>query len=364
MILPVCSRCGKVYPLKGAPYLCECGGTYDFADFPAYLPEQIDKTKKSLWKYRAMLGLADDAPEITLGEGNTPLVEVNYGKQSVWAKLEYQNPTGSYKDRGSAVLASFLASRGITQVVEDSSGNAGASLAAYASRAGMKARVFVPESASGPKRVQIEYYGAELTHIPGPRSEATKAVREAAASGITYASHAYMPFGLTGIATIAYEIAASIGKNGPGTLVAPVGHGGLLYGVMRGFEALRKAARVNDEPYYVGVQAAGCAPVCFAYQNQEYTLREPLESDTIAEGVRVKTPVRGEGILRRVNKRKGCILQIEDNDLKKAYAEIALKGLFVEPTSALVWAALKEIVGKVPEPVILILTGSGYKTQF
>lgn len=363
MILPVCSNCGKEYPLERTPYQCSCGGVYDFADFPAYQSDKIMWAEKSLWKYRSMFGLDDNAPIITLGEGNTPLVDLKYGGHPVLAKLEYQNPTGSYKDRGSAILVSFLASRGAKQVVEDSSGNAGASLAAYAARAGLKAKVFVPESASGPKRKQIEYYGAELALISGPRSEAAKAVREAAASGIPYASHAYMPFGLTGIATMAYEIAAALGKEGPGTIVAPVGHGGLLYGLMRGYEALRKAAEVKYEPYYVGVQAAGCAPVFEAFQNHEFTLREPLGSDTIAEGVRVKTPVRGVSILKRMNERKGCILQVTDEELHKAYKEIALKGFFVEPTSALVWATLKDIVGKVPDPIILILTGSGLKTQ-
>jgi threonine synthase len=106
--------------------------------------------------------------------------------------------------------------------VEDSSGNAGASLAAYTARAGIQAKIFIPESASGPKRKQIEYFGAELALIPGPRVEAAKAVKRATESGLTYASHAYMPFGLTGIATIAYEIAEVMNWNGPGTIIAPV----------------------------------------------------------------------------------------------------------------------------------------------
>jgi len=261
-------------------------------------------------------------------------------------------------------LTSFLTSRGVTQVVEDSSGNAGASLAAYAARAGINAKIFIPESASGPKRKQIEFYGAELALIPGPRSEAAKAVQNAADSGIAYASHAYMPFGLTGIATIAYEIAAVLSKDGPGTVIAPLGHSGLLYGVMRGFTALRKAAEVNNEPYYVGVQAAGCSPVFDAFQKHEFTLREPLESDTIAEGVRVKSPLRGEAILHKLNSNNGMIVKVQETALTQAYKEMSEMGFFVEPTSALVWAALKEIRAKLPEPIVLILTGSGYKTQF
>jgi len=316
-----------------------------------------------MWKYKAMFGLEEDAPIVTLGEGNTPLIETSYESGSIWLKLEYQNPTASYKDRGSAVLASFLASRGVRSVVEDSSGNAGASLAAYAARAGIKTRIFVPESASGPKRSQIEMYGAELIPIAGPRANAARAVREAVTDQVVYASHAYMPFGLSGIASIAYEITAELGGKAPGTVIAPVGHGGLLYGMMRGFTALKMASMVSNEPFYVGVQSTACAPLFAAYESNEYTLREPMESDTIAEGVRVRNPVRGEAILREFAGGRGRIMQVSEHDLLKAYHDLALHGFFVEPTSALPWAALPEIFGNVPEPVVIVLTGAGFKSK-
>jgi threonine synthase len=361
MILPVCIRCGKTYPSTGAPFRCECGGIFDYAEFPGYSPDVLTENNHGLWKYRSSLG--KDLPAVTLGEGNTPLVETTYQSQSVWLKLEYLNPSGSYKDRGSAVLTSFLVSRGVNSAIEDSSGNAGASFAAYAARAGIQAKVYIPESASGPKRAQIEAYGADIKLIPGPRSEAAKAVLRQAERGTVYASHAFMPFGLTGIATIAYEIAEQMGGKAPGTLVAPVGHGGLLYGLMRGFAALKKACVVNKEPYYVGVQAAGCAPVFAAYQNQEMTLREPIQSDTIAEGVRVSSPARGEAILAKIRNGGGEITAIDDVRLKQAYFDIAQKGFYIEPTSALCWAALPEVLAKNSGPVVLILTGSGYKTR-
>lgn len=363
-VFPVCSNCGNLYPSTGAPFICACGGVFDYRDFPVFSVDHLDPTEQGMWKYHALFGLEEDAPVVTLGEGNTPLVESNFHSTPVWLKLECQNPTGSYKDRGSAVLTSFLVSRGISSIVEDSSGNAGASLAAYAARAGIKARIFVPESASGPKRKQIEFYGAELASIPGPRSQAARAVRDAVTSRNSYASHAYMPFGLCGIATIAYEIVRDMAGMAPGTIVAPVGHGGLLYGVIKGFKALRTAAVVDKEPFYVGIQSSGCAPIFTAFKNHEYTLREPLESDTIAEGVRVKSPVRGESILQEIDQQHGRILQVEEPNLIRAYDELATKGFFVEPTSALPWAVLRELIGKVPEPIVLILTGSGYKTQF
>jgi threonine synthase len=363
MILPICNLCGSPYPLTGTPFKCNCGGIYDFIDFPGFLPDQFDLSQPGLWKYAACMSLSNDFQPVSLGEGNTPLVDVNINSQTVWLKLEYLNPTGSYKDRGSAVLTSFLISRGVTAAVEDSSGNAGASFAAYAARAGIQAGVFIPESASGPKRKQIEAYGAKIHLIPGPRKEAAEAVLRQAADGKTYASHAYMPFGLLGIATIAYEIVEQLGGKAPGTIVAPVGHGGLIYGLIKGFEALREASVVKDEPFYVGVQAAGCAPVFDAFKNNQMTLREPNESDTIAEGVKVRNPIRGEAILQKFSGNKGKIIAIEDDKLLLAYNEIAKKGFFVEPTSALVWAALPDIIQLCPGPIVLVLTGTGYKTQ-
>jgi threonine synthase len=362
-VKPRCTQCGSNYPDEGTPYLCACGGTYNYFEFPEFIPSKVDRSRMGLWKYEAMFGLDATAPVISLGEGDTPLIETTIDGHQILAKLEYQNPTGSYKDRGSAILTSFLASRNVENVVEDSSGNAGASLAAYAARAGMHARIFVPESASGPKRKQIECFGAELVGIPGPRASAAQAVRNAVSDTQIYASHAYMPFGLCGIASIAYELVDGLGGKTPGTVIAPVGHGGLIYGLIRGFKALKTAAVVKEEPYYLGVQAAGCAPIYDAYQKHEYTLREPHESDTIAEGVRVRAPIHGTDILHEMDSGRGQIDQVTEDDLIDAYWAMAGKGFFVEPTSALPWAAFTKLPGNIPEPVVLILTGAGFKTK-
>lgn len=343
--------------------MCSCGGTFNYLEFPEFKLSKVITKRSGIWKYRNMLGLPDDAPEIDLGEGGTALVNSGFGSENAFFKLEYQNPTGSYKDRGSAVLASFLSSRGVNAVVEDSSGNAGASLAAYTARAGIQSRIFVPASASGPKREQIKQFGAELVAIPGPRSAAATAVRTAVSEKWIYASHAFMPFGLTGIATIAYELFQELGNKTPGTIIAPVGHGGLSFGIIKGFKALRMASVSFCEPYYVGVQAAGCAPIFAAYEKHEITLREPQESDTIAEGVKVSIPIHGSDLLHEVEDQRGCFMQITEEELIQAYNSLSNRGFFVEPTSALPWAAYEKDKGRFPEPVIMILTGAGYKTK-
>ena len=249
-----------------------------------------------MWQYRRAFNLPGEMLPITMGEGKTPLVPDRVGNREVFYKLENLNPTGSYKDRASAVLVSFLHSRSVRSAVEDSSGNAGASFAAYAARAGMQARVFIPESASGPKRRQIETYGAELVVVKGPRSAAAEAVMWEADAGAVYASHAYLPFGMAGIATIAYEIFEQLGKE-PGTVIAPVGHASLLLGILRGFKALHTAGLLDKIPVMVGVQSTACAPIWAAYHHKTIPIDE---SHTLAEGVKVLYPVRSSALLNEL----------------------------------------------------------------
>jgi threonine synthase len=246
--------------------------------------------------------------------------------------------------------------------VEDSSGNAGASFAAYCAKGSIKCRIFVPESASGPKRTQIEMFGAELMRISGPRSEAAKAVLEEVRLGVVYGSHAYMPFGLTGIATIAYELVNQLGQV-PGRVITPVGHGGLLYGIMRGFEAMMNTGVISHEPYYVGVQSESCAPIADAYLKGHGIPEQIIPAETLAEGVKVSTPVRGAAILSRLKNNKGKMMSITEVQLRKAYIELASLGFYCEPTSALVWAAAGELDKTISAPTVAIITGSGYKSN-
>lgn len=357
-----CMDCGKPYPAQGVPFLCpECGGIYDFDGPPDFHEEEIDRTQPGYWRYRHAFSLVENAAVVTLGEGNTPLVWDRLGGQEIGLKLESLNPSGSYKDRGSAVLVSQLLGRGVSAAVEDSSGNAGASFAAYAARAGLRSRIFVPESASGPKRNQIEMYGAELVRVPGPRSEAAKAVMREVESGAVYASHAWLPFGLAGIATIAYEIWEELGRTAPAILVAPVGHGGLLLGIRRGFAALEAAGLITSEPYYVGVQAAACDPVVRAFQYGIGAMAEAGEGATLAEGVRVRTPVRARALLREIPHDKGEFIAIGEADIQQAHVDLGRRGVFVEPTSALAWSAVHQLPNPQSGPVVAILTGFGLK---
>lgn len=346
------------------PYCCPaCGGLFDYAERLFYEARQVEAGQPGIWRYRHSFGLPEGrgAP-VSLGEGNTPLVWAEAFGRQVAFKCEYLNPSGSFKDRGSALLISFLRGWGVKEVVEDSSGNAGASLAAYAARAEMRARVFVPEATAGPKLRQIEAYGAEVVRVSGPRSQAAEAARRAAEQGAVYASHAYLPFNLPGYATIAYEIVEQLG-GAPGCVVSPAGQGGLLLGLGRGFEALAAAGVIAKIPLLVGVQARACAPLWALATYGPVGLSLVGEAQTLAEGIRVRYPLRGDTVLQTVERLGGMFLSVEEEAILPGRDQLSRRGFYVEPTSAVVWEALAQLAGRAADPLVVILTGSGLKTS-
>ena len=357
-----CSNCHRPYPDQGVPYLCpECGGIYDGVAISYRTDGADNMLLPGIWRHRATFGLPENAPVTSLGEGNTPLVWGEVNGRQVAFKCEFQNPTGSFKDRGTSTLVSFISSRGADQAIEDSSGNAGASFAAYAARAGIQARIYVPETASGPKRKQIEAYGAEVVVLPGSRANTAEAARRAADAGSVYASHAYLPFNLAGYATIAYEIIEQLGEC-PGTFICPVGQGGLLLGAARGFIAMVEAGIISRTPKLIGVQALACAPLYGLFRKGLAGFESAADESTLAEGVRVRTPVRAQAVVRAVKSSQGRFLAISEVDILPGRDELAHRGFYVEATSAVVWDAMQQLMGRCPEPWVAVLTGSGMKT--
>lgn len=353
----VCTGCERSYPQQGYPYVCpRCGGVYDQRNIPAFERQNLDPEEPGIWRYQSVFSLSEKVEGVSLGEGNTPLVWGELFGCHVGFKCEFLNPTGSFKDRGTTVLVSFLKNRGAVTAVEDSSGNAGASFAAYAARAKMRAEIFVPDDTSGPKRAQMAAYGARVRPVPGSRTNASQAALRAAQEGDAYASHVYMPFGLSGMATVAYELFEDLGR-APGTVVLPVGHGSLLLGLQRGFASLKEAGLVSRIPRMVAVQSKYYAPLWSAFQEKP----RPDVGNTRASGVRILNPIRKRAILQAVEKTAGTVLAVEEDALHQGWRVLAGLGFHVEYTSALVWDAIRQISGDTPHPLVAILTGSGLK---
>lgn len=362
MLMVRCSNCGNRYPESGVQYRCTiCGGVFDLLQLPAIDYSQTDPGSTGIWKYRHTFESYDILPEISLGEGNTPMVWGDVFGREVAFKCEYLNPTGSFKDRGSALLASFLLARGIKFAIEDSSGNAGASFSAYAARAGIKARIYVPDGTSGSKVKQIEMYGAEVVRVMGPRENAANAVRHMADTGHAYASHAYLPFNLPGYATLAYELVEQV-KQVPGTVVLPVGQGGLFMGLALGFQNLLQCSLISKIPVLIGVQALACAPLwaLSSYGNVGFGISG--QATTIAEGISVRYPVRGDSTIRACDKLGAKLYAVAEEFILPGRTKLAKMGFFVEPTSAVVWNALEQGINNWSDPVVVILTGNGLKS--
>jgi threonine synthase len=370
----ICTRCAEEYPFDLRRFRCECEGPLEVAGAPRFEHARIEEDEFSLWRYRHALPLPAHAAAVTLGEGWTPLVAVEWDGLPIYLKCEPLNPTGSFKDRGTTVLATALVAAGAEQVVEDSSGNAGASLAAYAARAGVEATIYVPAHASPVKQAQIAVYGANLVTVPGPRTETARAVLQAAEKGAVYASHVYHPLIHHGMKTVAFELYEQLNSLQIANcrfesaicnshILLPLGHGSLLLGLALGFEELERAGCIEGRPRIYGVQAAACAPLATAWEQGLEQALPVQEGETVAEGVRIAVPARDREILNAVRSCGGEILAVEDDRTLVAQRKLAQQGVYVEPTSALPLAALDTLRDSLEgAPVVVLLTGSGFKT--
>ena len=359
----LCPRGHEEYPVESFAWRCGCGEPLILDGAPPFRPADVDEPVRSLWRYAGMLPLPRPEMPVTLGEGWTPLLQADVGGFSVHCKMESLNPTGSFKDRGLSVLVTALRAAGVGRVVEDSSGNAGASLAGYAARAGLRAMIYAPAAAPPAKLQQVRAYGAELLPIPGPRAAVAKAAQSAIGPGTVYASHVYQPLALGGIKTLAYELWEQLGGRAPDFVIVPVGHGTCLLGLAAGFEDLQAAGLIAQPPRLIGVQPAACAPLAaaFAAHSAEPVWVSP--APTVADGAQIAQPVRGEAVLAAVRHSGGTLLAIPDEVTVLATQELARAGLYVEPTSALTAAALPSLAEVITTQAVtvLVLTGHGLK---
>jgi threonine synthase len=302
---------------------------------------------------------------VSLGEPTTPLLELPLAGRKIHIKHEGAQPTGSFKDRGSAALVGWLASAGADEVIEDSSGNAGASLAAYCARAGIRCTIYAPESTSPAKLVQAVAVGARIVRVPGSRSATREAAERAADEGAVYASHIWNPIFQLGTRTFAFELWEQLDRKAPDHVIVPVGAGGLLLGTLGGFTALHEAGLVERLPRLIGVQSAACAPLARAFAAGHEKPATVRAEETAAEGVKIEAPPRGEAILRAVRATGGSILEVDDEELWADLADLARHGILAEPTSVLAVAGARRLIeqGAIQEneTVVVALTGSALK---
>ncbi|NKB70457.1 MAG: pyridoxal-phosphate dependent enzyme [Candidatus Latescibacteria bacterium] len=365
----ICPACHSACPAAQAPYRCDaCGQALDNQQGPISFPLATIATRPpDMWRYREALPVL--GPPVSLGEIRTPLTPFNLDGMEVLAKGEYALPTGSYKDRGAALLMTHLRDLGVAEAVEDSSGNAGASMAAYAARAGLRLKVFCPASAAAGKLAQIRLYGAALVPVKGPRPRATEALLEYIdANPSVYASHLWHPLFIDGLKTLAYEIAEQLNWTAPDAVACPVGAGSILLGLYRGFEDLRRAGIIARLPRLIAVQAKNVSPLYKSFHaGADEVAPATAPQPTRAEGIALPRPVRDREIIAALHQSGGTVVAVSEDSIAHGLKHLGRAGFCVEPTSAVVWDGLTQArtTGLIEpgQKVVAVLSGHGLKAS-
>lgn len=357
-----CLTCGREYSTGQPVWQCACGGLLDLRFEPSFSREAIASRPHSLWRYREALPIDSDGAIVTMGEGFTPLTSFQLGGREILIKQDHLFPSGSYKDRGAAVLVSKARELGVTEVVEDSSGNAGCAVAAWCARAGIACQIFVPASTSPEKTVQIRMSGARLVLVPGSREDTARVVLSAAQTTY-YASHSWNPYFFHGTKTWAFEVWEQLGWRAPDTVILPAGNGTLLLGAFLGFQELLAAGEIGALPKIVAVQSERAAPLAKAFRENLESLPRIEKQDTLAEGIAIAEPVRGMQMIRAVRATGGGFLTVSEEEIVASLIDVSRQGASIEPTSAAVTAAAARYLRqkKDSELAVTVFTGHGLK---
>ncbi len=317
-----------------------------------------------LERYGHLIGaVTDSTPQITLGEGSTPLIrsrrlESQLGVGELYFKLEGMNPTGSFKDRGMVVAVAKALEDGCTSVICASTGNTSASASAYGSACGLESIVVVPKGniAAG-KLAQASMYGARVIAISGLFDDALDIVRSFAGPGPIKLVNSVNPDRIEGQKTASFEIVDDLG-DAPDDLFIPVGNAGNITAYWKGFTEYHEAGNATRLPRMMGFQAAGAAPI---------VLGHPVEEpDTVASAIRIGRPASWDKAVAARDESGGLIDSVTDEQIMDAYSLLAgQEGIFGEPASAASVAGLAKYAAARPEMqdrrVVCIITGNGLK---
>jgi threonine synthase len=326
-------------------------------------PQALADRPATLWRYLEALPFESDGAwrGVTMGEGFTPLVDIDPPRRSLKAKVDFLMPTLSFKDRGAVILVALAVELGTSRLVVDSAGNAGAAVAAYAARAGLACEVYAPTTTSPKKLSQVERHGASVIRVNGPRQAAADAaIQRVDQGGGFYASHVYNPFFYEGTKTFAFEVWEQLGRRAPERLVLPVGNGTLVLGAFLGFSQLRDFGLIDVLPQIVAVQSERCAPIAAAFSNEadEVIPVEPVT--TAAEGIAITAPPRGAQVLDAIRQTGGAVITAAEDEIEPARTALAHRGFFVEPSTAVTYVGLRGL----PEDdalTVTVLCGAGLK---
>jgi threonine synthase len=375
----ICDRCGAAFGLDRPENLCrDCGGLleirYDLTKVPPDLRARAARARaENMWRWRDLLPVDPAAVPVSLGEGDTPLLAARelggrLGLRRLWYKNDSLMPTGSFKDRGFSLAVTVAARLGIRRAFTYSSGNAGASLAAYAARAGMDAAVLVEYLASPVKVAAIRGYGARVISLRFRSSAEIFSALEAIAGRAPYSFVNFInPVRHEAMKTYAYEICEALDWRAPDVMLHPVGTGGGLYGAWKGFRELHELGWIDRLPRMIGVQPEGCPPIVAAVGRRDASARPAGDpAATIAQSMACDAPIQqGERVLRAIGESAGTAVAVSDDQIREAMRLLGSEGILAEPSAASSLAGLLECrrTGAVPaaSEVVCVITGSALK---
>ena len=374
----ICPRCDHRFPLSRLLNLCTCGSPllvrYDLKKASAnFSISSLQGRVSSLWRYRELLPLRDDANLVSLGEGFTPLLPAKslageLGLKRLWIKDEAQNPTGSFKDRGLSLAISRAKELGVKKAAIPSAGNAGGSLAAYAARAGIEAHVFMPRDTPIANQIEVQQYGARLTLVDGLINDCGRIINERkTAEGWFDISTLKEPYRVEGKKTMGYEIAEQLNWTLPDVIIYPTGGGTGLIGMWKAFQEMAELGWIGSKrPRMVSVQASGCAPIVKAFGEGRETAEPWQNAKTVASGLRVPQAVADFLMLRALRESNGMALSVSDEEMIAEIPRLGrAEGIFFCPEGAACAAALRRSMQngwvKPTDEVVLFNTASGLK---
>ena len=372
-----CPFCGRTYEIEPGRYICDDCGKKNAPGIP------LEGVLECV--FEAAPG--EKIPEIplpveeeyfpSLPVGDTPLwaplrLRVELGAPGLFLKDDTCNPSGSFKDRASYLVAAFARKHEINEIALASTGNAASSMACVGAAAGLSITVFLPKSAPAAKRVQVLQYGARLIEVDGTYDQAfDESLAYSKATGVLSRNTAYNPLTIEGKKTAAYEIARDLGKAGgatygrdwaaPDHVFVPTGDGVILAGIIKGFEELLALGRIENLPIFWAAQAEGSSAIVRALETGRF---EPMPSSTLADSISVDVPRNGSFVLSKLRKYGARGVAVTDEAILEAQRRLSAgSGLFAEPSSACAfagWLKVRESISP-DDTVVVMLTGSGLK---
>lgn len=368
----VCTNCGESYDKETKNFRCDkCGEPIELEEVKeGKISDGNPLGQTLLERYKDFYPSLSTENNFSLNEGFTSLVSVDdmakeYGISGLFFKNETQNPTWSFKDRGTVTGVLRAINLGYKKIGTVSTGNMATSVAAYGARAGLDTYILVKKGIAEEKLKPIAIYGAKLIEVEGDYSKLYDESLAIGHENDIYFINSDVPYRVEGYKTMAFEICEQLGFEAPDYVIVPTSAGGDIRGIEKGFREFYKLGLIDKLPKMVAVQASGCSPIYNAFREGKLEISRVADPETIAHAIENPYPPSGNQVLRMLKKNGGLALGVDDVDILKSQKKLASLGLFVQPASATSLAAVeklyKEKLLKESDNVVCVLTGSGLK---